>query len=79
MQALRLARAGGDIEMGAYVLTTMALHTILEGAPDQALDMAQGVFHRGRRHASRRVQAFANWPRPARSPGWGTRPRRALP
>lgn len=45
--------------MGTYVLTTMALHTILEGAPDQALDMAQGAFHRGRRHASRRVLAFA--------------------
>ncbi|WP_246096752.1 sporulation associated protein [Streptomyces botrytidirepellens] len=59
VQALRLARAGGDIEMGTYVLTTMALHTILEGAPDQALDMAQGAFHRGRRHASRRVLAFA--------------------
>ncbi|MCJ0872543.1 sporulation associated protein [Streptomyces sp. AP-93] len=59
VQALRLARAGGDIEMGAYVLTTMALHTILEGAPDQALDMAQGAYHRGRHHASRRVLAFA--------------------
>ncbi|MFJ2812942.1 sporulation associated protein [Streptomyces sp. NPDC087294] len=59
VQALRLARAGGDIEMGTYVLTTMALHTILEGAPDQALDMAQGAFHRGRYHASRRVLAFA--------------------
>ncbi|MCA1220026.1 sporulation associated protein [Streptomyces sp. 8L] len=59
VQALRLARAGGDIEMGTYVLTTMALHTVLEGAPDQALDMAQGAFHRGRRHASRRVLAFA--------------------
>ncbi|MFE3946231.1 sporulation associated protein [Streptomyces sp. NPDC059118] len=59
VQALRLARAGGDIEMGTYVLTTMALHTILEGAPDQALDMAQGAYHRGRRHASRRVLAFA--------------------
>ncbi|WP_260333939.1 sporulation associated protein [Streptomyces beigongshangae] len=59
VQALRLARAGGDVEMGTYVLTTMALHTLLEGAPDQALDMAQGAFHRGRRHASRRVLAFA--------------------
>ncbi|MFF8447762.1 sporulation associated protein [Streptomyces leeuwenhoekii] len=59
VQALRLARAGGDIEMGTYILTTMALHTILEGAPDQALDMAQGAYHRGRRHASRRVLAFA--------------------
>lgn len=59
IQALRLARAGGDVEMGTYILSTMALHTILEGAPDQALDMAQGAFHRGRLHASRRVLAFA--------------------
>lgn len=28
IQALRLARAGGDVEMGAYILATMALHTI---------------------------------------------------
>lgn len=59
IQALRLARAGGDVEMGAYILATMALHTILEGAPDQALDMAQGAYHRGRRHAAPRVLAFA--------------------
>ncbi|MER6520212.1 sporulation associated protein [Streptomyces sp. NPDC001553] len=59
VQALRLARAGGDVEMGTYVLTTMALHTLLEGAPDEALDMAQGAFHQGRHHASRRALAFA--------------------
>ncbi|GAA2798573.1 sporulation associated protein [Saccharopolyspora taberi] len=59
IQALRLARAAGDVEAGAYVLTTMALHSILEGEPDQALDMAQGAFHHGRGHASRRVLAFA--------------------
>ncbi|MFG3403816.1 sporulation associated protein [Streptomyces sp. NPDC048142] len=59
VQALRLARAGGDVEMGTYILTTMALHTLLEGAPDEALDMAQGAFHQGRNHSSRRVLAFA--------------------
>lgn len=59
IQSLRLARAGGNVEMGAYILTTMALHTLLDGAPDHALDMAQGAFHRGRQHASLRVQAFA--------------------
>jgi len=59
IQALRLARAAGDVEMGAYILTTMALHTALEGAPDQALDMAQGAYHRARRHAAPRVLAFA--------------------
>ncbi|MFJ4689438.1 hypothetical protein [Streptomyces sp. NPDC088789] len=59
IQALRLARAGQDVEMGAYVLATMALHTLLEGAPDEALDMAQGAYYQGRHHASRRVLAFA--------------------
>jgi tetratricopeptide (TPR) repeat protein len=59
IQALRLARAGGDVEMGAYILTTMALHALLEGSPDQALDMAQGAFYQGRGHAARRVLAFA--------------------
>jgi len=59
IQALRLARAGQDVEMGTYVLATMALHTVLEGAPDEALDMAQGAFNQGRHHASRRVLAFA--------------------
>jgi tetratricopeptide (TPR) repeat protein len=59
IQALRLARAAGDVETGAYILTTMALHTILEGHPDQALDMAQGAYHRAGRHAAPRVLAFA--------------------
>lgn len=61
IQALRLARAGGDIETGTYVLATMALHTLLEGAPEQALDMVEGAFARGRQHgaAAPRVLAFA--------------------
>lgn len=59
IQALRLARAGNDVETGAYVLTTMSLHSTLEDEPDQALDMAQGAFQHGRKRASRRVLAFA--------------------
>jgi hypothetical protein len=59
IQALRLARAGGDVEMGTYILTTMALHTVAQGAPDHALDMAQGAFTQGSQHASLRVLAFA--------------------
>lgn len=59
IQALRLARAGGDVEMGTYILTTMALHTVARGAPDQALDMAQGAYTQGSQHASPRALAFA--------------------
>jgi tetratricopeptide (TPR) repeat protein len=60
IQALRLARAGADVERGSYILATMALQTILQGAPDQALDMAQGAFQQGRaRDAAPRVLAFA--------------------
>jgi hypothetical protein len=60
IQALRLARASGDIEVGTYVLTTMALHSVLEGAPDLALDMVEGAFARGKHGgAAPRVLAFA--------------------
>ena len=60
IQALRLARVGADVERGSYILGTMALHTILQGAPDQALDMAQGAFQQGRAcNAAPRVLAFA--------------------
>jgi hypothetical protein len=60
IQALRLARAGADVEKGSYILATMALHTILEDAPDQALDMAQGAFQQGKGgNAAPRVLAFA--------------------
>ncbi|MDH6130247.1 sporulation protein [Kitasatospora sp. GP82] len=59
IQALRLARAGGDIEMGAYVLTTMSLQSMLQGYPDEAVDMAQGAFERAKGHAAPRVLAFA--------------------
>jgi hypothetical protein len=59
IQALRLARAGGDVEMGAYILTTMALQTLLEGAPEHALDMAEGAYQRGNQHACLRVLALA--------------------
>lgn len=60
IQSLRLARAGGNIEVGTYVLTTMALHSVLEGAPELALDMVEGAFARGKHAAAApRVLAFA--------------------
>lgn len=59
VQALSLARAGGNAELGAYVLATMALQTMRRGYPSQAIDMAQGAYERARDTAHPRVLAFA--------------------
>ncbi|MEV6532775.1 hypothetical protein AB0M86_24840 [Streptomyces sp. NPDC051639] len=59
MQALCLARAAGDIQAGAYVLTTMSLQTMLRGYPHQAADMAEAAFERAKHTAAPRVLAFA--------------------
>ncbi|MFE0777804.1 sporulation protein [Streptomyces sp. NPDC058861] len=59
IQALSLARAAGDIETGCYVLSTMALQTLLRGYPEHAADMAEGAYERARGHAAPRVLAFA--------------------
>lgn len=59
IQALRLARAAGDVETGCYVLATMALQAFLRGYPEQAADMAEGAYERGCGHAAPRVLAFA--------------------
>ncbi|MGW2542494.1 sporulation protein [Kitasatospora sp. NPDC001574] len=58
IQALRLARAGGDIELGCYVLTTMAMQTLLRGFASEAIDMTQGAFQRAKGQAAPRVLAF---------------------
>ncbi|MEU0846302.1 sporulation protein [Streptomyces sp. NPDC005962] len=59
IQALSLARAGGNAELGAYVLATMALQTMRRGYPNEAIDMAQGAYERARDAAHPRVLAFA--------------------
>lgn len=46
IQALRLAKAAGDIHLGSYVLATMAMQSLMRGFPSQAVDMAQGAFER---------------------------------
>ncbi|MBF6047307.1 sporulation protein [Streptomyces sp. NRRL B-1677] len=46
IQALRLAKAAGDIHLGSYVLTTMAMQSLMRGFASQAVDMAQGAFER---------------------------------
>ncbi|WOX16022.1 sporulation protein [Streptomyces sp. N50] len=59
IQALRMARAGGRLDIGCHVLSNMALQTILRGYPDEAVDMAQGAYDRARSKAAPRVLAFA--------------------
>lgn len=58
IQALRLARAGGDVQLGCYVLTTMAMQSLLRGFASEAVDMAQGAYARAGRDAAPRVLAF---------------------
>ncbi|MFJ4185460.1 sporulation protein [Kitasatospora sp. NPDC089509] len=58
IQALRLARAGSDVQLGCYVLTTMAMQTLLRGFASEAIDMTQGAFERAKGHAAPRVLAF---------------------
>ncbi|WP_326725872.1 MULTISPECIES: sporulation protein [unclassified Streptomyces] len=58
IQALRLARAGGDVQLGCYVLTTMAMQTLMRGFASDAVDMTQGAFNRAKNQATPRVLAF---------------------
>ncbi|MEC4020163.1 sporulation protein [Streptomyces sp. H27-D2] len=58
IQALRLARAGGDVQLGCYVLTTMAMQSLLRGFAGEAIDMTQGAFERAKEQAVPRVLAF---------------------
>ncbi|MGH3897472.1 MAG: hypothetical protein ACRDTA_04300 [Pseudonocardiaceae bacterium] len=58
IQALRQARAGGDIPLGGYILVCMALQATLRGFHDDAIDMVDGAFQRARHHATPRVLAF---------------------
>ncbi|WP_228044102.1 sporulation protein [Streptomyces ferrugineus] len=59
VQALRLARAGRDVQLGCYVLTTMAMQTLLRGFASEAVGMTQGAFERAKGRAAPRVLAFA--------------------
>ena len=58
IQSLRLARSAGDVELGSYVLATMALSALLGGRPAEASEMASAAYERGRGHAAPRVLAF---------------------
>ena len=59
IQALRMARAGGRLDIGCHILTNMALQSSLRGYPDEAVDMAQGAYDRAHRQAAPRILAFA--------------------
>ncbi|GLF98106.1 sporulation protein [Streptomyces yaizuensis] len=59
IQALRLARAGGDVDAGSYVLSTMALQSFLRGHLTDAADMADAAYERARHGGAPRVLAFA--------------------
>jgi tetratricopeptide (TPR) repeat protein len=58
IQALRLARAAGDLPLGGYALATMAMQAMLRGYHDEAIDMAQAASERTRGVATHRTTAF---------------------
>ncbi|MFD4726268.1 sporulation protein [Streptomyces seoulensis] len=59
VQALRMAKAGGAVDIGCHVMANMALQTLLRGYPDDAIDMVQGTYDRSRGRAGHRVLGFA--------------------
>ena len=58
VQALRLARAAGDVAFGGYTLACAALQATLRGWHDHAIDMCQGAHERAKHQAPARVLAF---------------------
>ncbi|WP_050495496.1 hypothetical protein [Streptomyces baarnensis] len=58
IQALRPARAGGDADLGSYILATMAMQSLMRGFTSEAIDRAQGAYRRGQT-LDPRVAGFA--------------------
>ncbi|MEV2279257.1 sporulation protein [Nocardiopsis sp. NPDC049922] len=58
VQALRMARAAGGVDLGGYVLVCMGLQASLRGFHDEALDMVEAALSATRTTASPRVRAF---------------------
>lgn len=58
IQALRMARAAGDLPLGGYILTCAALQATLRGHHDDAIDMCQGAYERVKHIATPRTLAF---------------------
>lgn len=49
------------MQLGCYVLTTMAMQSLMRGFASEAVDMAQGAFERAKGQAVPRVLAFAKF------------------
>src|SRR5690606_3681392 len=58
IQALRLARAAGDVALGGYVLASMSPQAGLNDFCEDAVDTAQGAYERARHSATPRTLAF---------------------
>lgn len=58
VQALRLARAAGNTELGCFIVTTMAMQALMRGFHDTAIDMTEGAYERSKEACSPRVLAF---------------------
>lgn len=58
IQALRLARAAGDIPLGGYVLASMSLQAAYRNFPEEAVDLAQAALERNRGLATTRTMSF---------------------
>ena len=58
VQALRLARAAGDVPFGGYTVVCAALQASLRDFHDDAIDMCQGAFERAKHAATPRVLGF---------------------
>ncbi|MGW4384169.1 MFS transporter [Kitasatospora sp. NPDC004531] len=58
IQALRLARAAGDVPLGGYVLASMSLQASYRSFPDEAVDLAQAALERNRGLATARTMSF---------------------
>jgi hypothetical protein len=59
IQALRLARAAGDVPFGGYTLVCAALQASLREFHDDAIDMCHGAYERAKHTATPRVLAFS--------------------
>ncbi|MFF3020759.1 hypothetical protein [Streptomyces sp. NPDC057939] len=59
IQALRMAKAGGAVDIGCHIMSNMALQALLRGYHEEAIDMVQGAYERARGRAGHRVLGFA--------------------
>ncbi|MEV7832105.1 sporulation protein [Streptomyces subrutilus] len=58
IQALRLARAAGDVPLGGYVLASMSLQATYRDFPEEGVDLAQAALERNRGLATARTMSF---------------------